>query len=217
MCLRISRWRDDLGLPRWLTRVLIKGKQRIPWWLSGKESTCQCRRQRFDPWSRKISHTVEQLSLCATTTEPVFQSLGAATTKARMPQSLCSSTREVTEMRSLHTAPREQSGFHNQRKVLAATKTQHSQKINKRNKTSLKKKNERERERGRRIKVREGDVRREEDVGESERDLKMLRCCFFVLFFVFFFSFLLFCEACGILLPPTRDQTRAPCSGCSES
>ena len=23
------------------------------WWLSGKESTCQCRRHRFDPWVRK--------------------------------------------------------------------------------------------------------------------------------------------------------------------
>ena len=27
----------------------------LPWWLSGKESTCQCRRCRFDPWVRKIS------------------------------------------------------------------------------------------------------------------------------------------------------------------
>ena len=26
----------------------------LPWWLSGKESTCQCRRCRFSPWSRKI-------------------------------------------------------------------------------------------------------------------------------------------------------------------
>ena len=33
----------------------IKG---LPWWLSGKESTCQCRRLRkhgFDPWVRKIT------------------------------------------------------------------------------------------------------------------------------------------------------------------
>ena len=27
----------------------------IPWWLSGKESTCQCRRCGFDPWIRNIS------------------------------------------------------------------------------------------------------------------------------------------------------------------
>ena len=33
----------------------------IPWWLSGKESTCQCRRRGFKPWSRKTPQTVEQL------------------------------------------------------------------------------------------------------------------------------------------------------------
>ena len=27
---------------------------RLPWWLSGKESTCQCRRCGFDPWAGKI-------------------------------------------------------------------------------------------------------------------------------------------------------------------
>ena len=37
-----------------------------------KESTCQCRRHRFDPWSGKIPHVLEQLSLCATTIEPVL-------------------------------------------------------------------------------------------------------------------------------------------------
>jgi len=26
----------------------------LPWWLSGKESACQCRRHRFHPWIRKI-------------------------------------------------------------------------------------------------------------------------------------------------------------------
>ena len=26
----------------------------LPWWLSGKESSCQCRRGRFNPWVRKI-------------------------------------------------------------------------------------------------------------------------------------------------------------------
>ena len=41
-------------------------------WLSGKESGCQCRRHRFNPWSRKIPHALEQLSLCTTTTEPVL-------------------------------------------------------------------------------------------------------------------------------------------------
>ena len=26
----------------------------LPWWLSGKESACQCRRARFCPWVKKI-------------------------------------------------------------------------------------------------------------------------------------------------------------------
>ena len=34
----------------------------LPWWLSGKESACQCRRHRFNPWTGKIPYTVAQLS-----------------------------------------------------------------------------------------------------------------------------------------------------------
>ena len=26
----------------------------LPWWLSGKETTCQCRRLGFDPWVGEI-------------------------------------------------------------------------------------------------------------------------------------------------------------------
>ena len=33
--------------------------------------TCQCRGHGFEPWSGKIPHAAEQLSPCATTTEPV--------------------------------------------------------------------------------------------------------------------------------------------------
>ena len=33
--------------------------QRLPWWLSGKESTWQCRRQVFDLQSGEIPHAVE--------------------------------------------------------------------------------------------------------------------------------------------------------------
>ena len=25
----------------------------LPWWLAGKESACQCRRHKFNPWVRK--------------------------------------------------------------------------------------------------------------------------------------------------------------------
>ena len=41
----------------------------FPGGASGKEPACQCRGDEFDPWSEKISHTVGQISLCATTTE----------------------------------------------------------------------------------------------------------------------------------------------------
>ena len=40
----------------------------LPWWSSGKESTCQCRVHGFDPWSGKIPHAMEHLSPCAMTT-----------------------------------------------------------------------------------------------------------------------------------------------------
>ena len=45
-------------------------------WLSRKESTCQGRKHRLDPWPGKIPHAEEQLSPCATTAEPT--SLGLA-------------------------------------------------------------------------------------------------------------------------------------------
>ena len=73
----------------------------LPRWLSGKESTCQCRRHRLDLWSRKIPHAVEQLSPCATTIEPVLWSPGTATTEARTSWRLCSATIEAAAMRSL--------------------------------------------------------------------------------------------------------------------
>ena len=40
--------------------IVILGKKKywiykgLLWWLSGKESTCQCRRHEFSPWVRKI-------------------------------------------------------------------------------------------------------------------------------------------------------------------
>ena len=69
---------------------------RLLWWLRSKESACQCRGHEFNPWSRKIPHAAEQLSLCA------------PTTAAHKPKSPCSATREVTTMRSPRTTAREQ-------------------------------------------------------------------------------------------------------------
>ena len=54
--------------------IMLQSRRRLPWWLSGKESACQCRRHRFNPWSRKIPLAT---NLCTTTTEPVLQSLRA--------------------------------------------------------------------------------------------------------------------------------------------
>ena len=47
--------------------------------LNSKESNCQCRRHRLDPWSRKSPHAAEQRTLCAAAVEPVLWSPGAAT------------------------------------------------------------------------------------------------------------------------------------------
>ena len=51
--------------------IIKKDTWGFPWWLSGQESACQCRRHGFDSLPEKIPHAVEQLSLCATTIEPV--------------------------------------------------------------------------------------------------------------------------------------------------
>ena len=48
-----------LGL---LTMVLIKAEIRLPWWLSGKESTSQCSKCRFNPRSRKNPQAEAQVS-----------------------------------------------------------------------------------------------------------------------------------------------------------
>ena len=45
----------------------------LPWWLDGKDYTCQHRRYEFDLWSRKIPYASEQLSPCATSIEPVLR------------------------------------------------------------------------------------------------------------------------------------------------
>ena len=51
----------------------------FPEGVSGKESACQCRRHKFDPWSGGTPPAEEQLSLCVTTIKPVLWSRGTAT------------------------------------------------------------------------------------------------------------------------------------------
>ena len=50
----------------------LKTHYRLPWWLDGKESACQCKRHRSDTWVRKIPHSAKQLHLCATITDSVL-------------------------------------------------------------------------------------------------------------------------------------------------
>ena len=57
---------------------------RLPWWLSSKDSACQCRGHGFNPRSGKKPHAMEQLSPFITTTEPV-QSPQATATEPMLP------------------------------------------------------------------------------------------------------------------------------------
>ena len=46
-----------LSFPPSLCKHFNFSKYGLPWWLSGKESACQCRRHKkcgFDPWVRKM-------------------------------------------------------------------------------------------------------------------------------------------------------------------
>ena len=50
-------------------------------WSTGEESACQCREHGLGLWAWRIPHGKEQLSTCATTTEPVLQGPRAAIPK----------------------------------------------------------------------------------------------------------------------------------------
>ena len=79
----------------------LKEKSGPPWWFSGKESACPCRRRGFDPWSRSTAHAAEPLgpraqllSLCPRARVPQPRKPGCP--RARAPR------REATAMRSPH-------------------------------------------------------------------------------------------------------------------
>ena len=71
-------------------------KLRLPWWSSGKESACQCREHRFDPWARKIPHTTQPMYL---------QLLGNLNLEP------ISATRRATAVGALHIAEGERPPF----------------------------------------------------------------------------------------------------------
>ena len=64
----------------------MKEERRTPWWLSGKESTCQHREHWFDLWSEEIPHALEQQGPCAAAIESVRHSPGAATAEPVCPK-----------------------------------------------------------------------------------------------------------------------------------
>ena len=78
-------------------------KRGLPYWLSDKESTCQCRRRGFDPLSRKIPHAAEQLSPYATTIGPVVQSLGTITTEPTCPRACAPQQEKPPQEKPVHT------------------------------------------------------------------------------------------------------------------
>ena len=67
----------------WCTKKNPKTTTEISPWSSAWESTCQCRGHGFNPWSGRIPHAMQRLSLSVTTTEPALESPGTTTTEAR--------------------------------------------------------------------------------------------------------------------------------------
>ena len=59
---RLWVWPPPPSRPVWRCSVYMSFNKSyvwagLPWWLSGKEPTCQCRRHGFNPWVRKIRWT----------------------------------------------------------------------------------------------------------------------------------------------------------------
>ena len=136
----MQRCAGGLGyLAAWIN-LLKTAYPRLPRWLSGKESACQCRRPRFDPGRSHMPR-----SPCATSTEPVLWSrepqllkLVCLKTVPGNKRSLCNERNEVHErcmkasamrcMKGPHTTTRSSPCFLNERKAYAAIKIQQSQK-----------------------------------------------------------------------------------------
>ena len=77
-------WSWTVGALEWKLRNITKNiSTGLPWWFSGKEFTCS---HGFNPWSRRIRHAVQQVSLCATTIESVIWSPGPATPEPTRPR-----------------------------------------------------------------------------------------------------------------------------------
>ena len=78
----------------------------LPQWLSGEESTCQCKRQWEDRRTIKSRHHITEPELQSP--RPAMNEPQATAAEARVPWSPRSVIREATAMRGLHTTAREQ-------------------------------------------------------------------------------------------------------------
>ena len=95
------------GTAQQMALTIRKRTGGLPWWLSGKQFACQCRKHGFNPWSGKIPHISGLLSLCSRAQEPQLLHSCATASEDSVPGSLCSGTRAGTETRSPRTATRE--------------------------------------------------------------------------------------------------------------
>ena len=87
-----------------------KHQSGLPWWLSGKEFACQCRRHGLDPWTRKIPHAAKRLGLCTPTVKSVSYKPHYAT-KATAMESLCATVKSSPcslRLEKAHTATKTQ-------------------------------------------------------------------------------------------------------------
>ena len=119
---------DSNKVPEMINLVLLQDKWvGLPWWLGGKESSCQSRRHRFKSWSGKTPHAAEQLSPWATTTEPVLYGPGSRNYWAPEPRARALRREQPAQTEActphLESSPRSLQ----LETARAAMKTQHSQ------------------------------------------------------------------------------------------
>ena len=108
-------------------KSLLKSAVGLPWWLSGEESACQFRRHRFDPWSERIPHAPQLLSLGSAARK--LQLLKPTCPRAGAPQQEKPQQKEVC-VPHLESSPcsLQPEGRKQKQKPWIAMKTQHSQK-----------------------------------------------------------------------------------------
>ena len=102
----LKAWRPNNSTARGFPKIhfLKVTAMGFPWWLSGKESTCQCRKHGFEPRSRRIPHAAEQLSPC-----PTLLSLSARARESQLLKPEFPRAREAAATRSLSPKTRESS------------------------------------------------------------------------------------------------------------